>query len=187
MSSPEQTPARWREAFRACKDEAAVLTADLSSKAFNRPPEPGAWSVGQCLDHLNEAGRLLVPRLEAALAEAPRRGRQAKRPRLGLLDRLFAWANGPDAWLKLPAPSAYCPKGSTLNTECTVRAFQALQDDLAACTDAAEGHDWSSVKVVSPASRFLRLSAGGWLAGTLAHQRRHLQQARAAHVAEEQQ
>jgi hypothetical protein len=179
MSRADSHPHRWQEVFRACKREADTLAAGLSPEAFNRAPADGVWSVGQCLDHLLEAGQPLVASLETALAAAPATTPGAE-PRLGLRDRLFVWAVQPHHWLTMPSPGAYRPSDETLDPERTLRAFAALQDDLAACADAAAGRDWSAVRVASPVSRFVRLSAGGWLEGTLQHQRRHLRQARAA-------
>jgi hypothetical protein len=182
MSRADSHPHRWQEVFRACKREADTLAAGLSPEAFNRAPADGVWSVGQCLDHLLEAGQPLVASLETALAAAPAAAPGAEL-RLGLRDRLFVWAVQPHHWLTMPSPGAYRPSDETLDPERTLRAFAALQDDLAACADAAAGRDWSAVRVASPASRFVRLSAGGWLEGTLQHQRRHLRQARRAREA----
>lgn len=171
---------RWREGFHALKDEAERLGTGLSRDRFNRPPKPGGWSVGQCLDHLNEAGRLLVPRLEGAVEAATHHTPPVGTPRLGLFDRFFAWLNGPDGWLNMPSPGSYKPASDVLDPAHTIHTFQALQEELAACAEALDGLDWPARKVISPANRFLRLSAGGWLEATLAHERRHLRQARAA-------
>jgi hypothetical protein len=42
----------------------------------------------------------------------------------------------------------------------------------------AEGIDWARARVVSPASRFFRLPFAAYVAFLLAHDRRHLWQAR---------
>lgn len=173
---------RYRDGFLAFKDEADAVASDLSREAFNRPPAPGKWSVGQCLDHLNEAGRLLVPRLEEAIRAAPAcPSNDDTPPRYGLFERLFIWLNGPRGWLKMPSPGAYRPAEHALDP--AVAAFKTLQDDLAACAAAADGLDVTAVRITSPASRFVRLSLGAWLEATLAHQHRHLQQARDARQA----
>jgi hypothetical protein len=173
----DPSPQRWQRAFRVHRREAEALASDLSPRAFNRSPAPGAWSVGQCLDHLCETGRPLVSRLGAALARAPRRPSRDAPLRLGWLDRLFAWTMRQSAWLKIPSPGAYRPAQGSLDPQRTVEAFQALQDDLIACAERAEERNGTAVRVASPANRFMRLTAIGWLEGTRAHQRRHLRQA----------
>lgn len=182
MSKADQKPAQWREAFHNFQQEVESLTEGLPAEAFNSAPAPGRWSVGQCIDHLNETGRRLVPLLQAALATARERQASAGQttPRLGLRDRLFVWGVAPGSWLKMPTFSMYEPAAGALDPQRTTEAFQALQEDLARCAETAGEVDWSAVRATSPASRFVRLSAGGWLAGTAAHQQRHFEQARAA-------
>ena len=125
MSRADSHPHRWQEVFRTCKREADTLAAGLSPEAFNRAPADGVWSVGQCLDHLLEAGQPLVASLETALAAAPAAAPGAE-PRLGLRDRLFVWAVQPHHWLTMPSPGAYRPSDETLDPERTLRAFAAL-------------------------------------------------------------
>ncbi len=169
-----------RNAFRTIKQEAVTLADGLSPAAFNRAPAPGAWSAGQCLDHLNGAGYQLLPRLEAALQETQATGRHADGSfRPGWIERLFIRLNGPEPPFKLPAPAGYRPAAGGLDPEHVVTRFTTLQDRLIDCTEAADGLDLS-IKIPSPASRWVRLSLGAWLAATAAHEERHLRQARRA-------
>jgi len=43
--------------------DAQKLTAGISDRQFNWQPEPGRWSIAQCLVHLNLAGAILAPRI----------------------------------------------------------------------------------------------------------------------------
>lgn len=169
----------YRTQFAEAKQTAESLTADLSDEQFNRPPAPEKWSVGQCLDHLNEAGGLLVPRLEAAIERAQREGPFAEGPfRYGIFSRWFIRMMEPGSSMKLPAPSGYAPETESLDPEAVGTAFAELQDRLIACTERADGLDLRRIRVGSPVVAWLRLSLGAWLEATAAHQRRHLQQAR---------
>ncbi len=166
-----------RAQFADAKQTARRLTADLSADQFNQAPAPGSWSVGQCLDHLNEAGGLLVPRLEAAIERAQREGPFGDGPfRYGLFSRWFIRMMEPGSRFNIPAPSGYAPATEPLDPEAVGTAFAALQDRLIACTERADGLNLRRIRVGSPLASWLRLSLGAWLEATAAHQRRHLQQ-----------
>jgi hypothetical protein len=169
----------YRTQFAEAKQTVQSLTAGLSDDQFNQAPASGKWSVGQCLDHLNEAGGLLVPRLEAAIERAQREGPFAEGPfRYGIFSRWFIRMMEPGSSMKLPAPSGYTPAPEPLDPEAVGTAFAALQDRLIACTERADGLDLRRIRVGSPLASWVRLSLGAWLEATAAHQRRHLQQAR---------
>lgn len=58
------------------KDRAHALVADLGREQLWARPSAEAWSVGECLAHLNVVGRLyLGKRLEPAVAAARAEGR----------------------------------------------------------------------------------------------------------------
>ena len=59
-----------------------------------------------------------------------------------------------------------------------IAEFRAARAELRERLARAEGIDWGRAKVVSPASRFFRLPFGAYVAFLLAHDRRHLWQAR---------
>lgn len=59
-----------------------------------------------------------------------------------------------------------------------VDEFLALQDELAEHVNEAEGIDLRRLRLSSPAIPLLRISLGAWFEATLAHERRHLSQAR---------
>lgn len=172
--------ARYYQQLQQIKEEVRALTGGLGHAAFNAQPEPGRWSVGQCLHHLNVAGYQLVPKLEAAVERGRRHGERAEGPfRYGFLTRLFIRVLDPDARLKLPAPGRFRP-ADDLAADLVVLEFAALQDRLAACVAGAGGLDLEGIKVPSPITDWVRLSLGAWFAATISHEQRHLAQARRA-------
>ena len=66
--------------FEALKQEARVLVNGMSHEAFNWRPEPDRWSVGECLDHLNTLGTLLLPNLEDAIGRGRVKGMTQEGP-----------------------------------------------------------------------------------------------------------
>src|SRR6266571_4311511 len=146
----------------AVKAEAQRLLAGLSDAEFNRRPAPGRWSAAECLDHLN-AIRKVLPAIDRTIAGARARGLRSDGPfRYGWFTRWMIRAFEP------------------LATSAVLREFLSLRDELAARVRAADGLDLKRAIVVSPVSRFVRMPLGGYLAFLLAHDRRHLWQARAA-------
>lgn len=169
----------YRDRFKMLRCDAEVLITDVSTEVFNTSPAPGAWSMAQCFDHLNTAGKQLVPRLEAAIDEAKKKGPFGEGPfRYGIFSRWFIRAMRPESGWKMPAPSSYAPADTALDPDDVLATFQALQDRLIACTERAQGLDLKQIRVSSPFFRLLRFSLGAWLAATAAHEERHLQQAR---------
>jgi hypothetical protein len=171
-----------RDEFRSIAEAAGEVGGGLTPEMFNWRPAPDRWSVGQCLDHLNVTGFLPVPRLDAAIAEAKRRGRLSGGPfRYGWLDRWFVRSVGPSAPRKVRTMRVYAP-ASEVDPNVVLPRFLDLQNEMIRCVEAANGVDLAAVKVASPAASMLRLSLGTWFAATAAHERRHLAQAR--HVRE---
>ena len=165
-----------RDGFLNAHGEARRVAGGLDEAAFNRPPAPGAWSVGQCLGHLVTVGAPLADRLEAALADARARGLTGAPPyRLGLVGGYFARALAPNRG-PMRAPSAYAP-AEHYDLAATLGTFEALQERLARIVETSEGVALARVRVASPAAPLLRLNAAAWLTATLAHERRHLAQA----------
>lgn len=156
------------------KGESERLSAGLSEAQLWQPPPDGGWSVGECLAHLNAVGYGYVAKLEPALARAAVRGPLGAGPfRLGRLGGLFVRALTPEATRKLRAPKAFWPEPQAG----VVTQFLDLQDELLELTRRADGLDLAHIKLASPVSRLLRLSAFEALNALALHQLRHLQQA----------
>lgn len=181
MTQPAETLHRYHEAFDELGTEAEELAQPLTPEQFNWTSEPERWSVGQCIDHLNTAGYQLLPRLERALRKGRERGLTGAPPfRYGIISRWFIRFNKPSSGFKMTTFKTYEPTtDSRLDKEETVERFVALQHKLAAKVEEADGLDLRKIRAPSPVSRWLRLSVGAWFEGTIAHERRHLQQARA--------
>ncbi len=180
MEAPQSPQLKdYLQQFEALKQEARVLVNGLSEEAFNWRPDPERWSVGECLDHLNTTGRLLLPRLDAAIEQARARGLTGTGPfDYGWLGRWWIKQMQPSSRRRFKVPRVFEPSASTLDRDPVLAAFLTLQDELAARARAADGLDLRRVKAPSAAFSLLRLPLGAWLESTVAHERRHLGQAR---------
>jgi len=170
----------YRSGFQSLKDEATTLVSDVDEDVLRRPPDAETWSVAQIFDHVNTAGWLLLNSMESAIQKAKKKGPHGEPPfRYGFISRWFVRSMEPSSGWTFTAPSVFEPEtADTLYPGETVEEFRGLQDQLADCVVSAEGLDLRRIRVPSPAVPLLRISLGAWFEASLAHQRRHLAQAR---------
>lgn len=170
----------YRSDFHALKDEATTLVNGVGGEALRRSPDSETWSVAEVFDHVNTAGWLLLKALEEAIQQGQESGPYGEPPfRYGFVSRWFVRSMEPSSGWTFTAPSVFEPEApETLYPEETVEEFLALQDEFADCVADAEGLDLRRIRVPSPAVPLLRISVGAWFEASIAHQRRHLSQAR---------
>lgn len=163
--------------LQAASQEVPGLIGGLTPEQFNWTQAAGRWSIGQCLEHLNITTERYLPVFATAIANARAAGRLSATPiTLGLLERLFLDSIEPPARLKTSAPKAFVAPPH-LPVEATLARWNSMQDGFAACITSAEGVDFRGVKVRSQFGP-VSFSLGGTFLILLAHQRRHLWQAR---------
>jgi hypothetical protein len=171
--------AEYRSGFQALKADATRLVADVDDSTLLTSPTEGTWSVVQIFDHLNTTGRPLLNALEVAIQDGQQTGPYGKPPfEYGLLSRWFVRSMQPSSWA-LPAPPSLQPEPSAnLPPSAPLQDFRDLQDQFADCVTSAEGLDLRRLRIPSPALPFFRVSLGAWFEATIAHERRHFEQAR---------
>ncbi len=146
---------------------------------FTRRPAPGRWSPAEAIEHLNLTARLALPKFEAAIQKARANERFHPGPyTYGVLERWFLKKLEPPVrGFRLKAPQMMQPAGE-LDAAQVAADFADLHGRLRELLKAASGLDLARVKVESAFSRWIRysLGMGFWL--LLAHERRHVWQAR---------
>lgn len=169
--------------FEQISADADALVAPLTDEQFAWQPAPDVWSVSQCLDHLNATARQYLPALDAGIAEAVRRGLYSARPHdagpysYNWIGRLMVYIVQPTTRLRAKAPKAFRPEPGRSRHD-VVAAFRAYQVQYVDRLHQANGLDLARARIVSPVARWLRLPLGSGFAVILAHERRHLAQAR---------
>jgi len=149
----------------------------LSRKQFNWRPSPQRWSIGQCIEHLNITTERYLPVLRRAMTEARAAGRLASGPfALGFLERWFLGYMEPPPRRKTRTGKGFVA-APDLEPAATIARFNALQNDLGQCIREAGGLDLKAIKVRSQFGP-VSWSLNGTLAILLAHERRHIWQAR---------
>ena len=168
----------FRQQFERLSAEADLLVAPLTEEQFSWEPAPGAWSVADCIDHLNIVARMYLPALDEGIAEAIRRGLYGEGPFThDLVGGFFVRTMEPPARLRMKSPTAFRPGPRRTRAE-IMSAFRAYQVQFIDRLRQANGLDLRRAKVTSPASKWIRMSLGSGFALMAAHERRHLWQAK---------
>jgi hypothetical protein len=160
------------------------IAGGLTGVQFNWAPAPEKWSIGQCIEHLNITTERYIPVLKKAESDARAAGRLAPGPfALGFLERWFLRSMEPPPRRRFRTGNSFLPS-QTLDPETTLGRFARLNEALRNCIVDAEGLDLKAMKVRSQFGP-VWWSLNGTLAILLAHERRHLWQAREVRVHDE--
>ncbi len=168
----------YRQQFERLAIEADTLVTPLADEQFTWRPPNAAWSIAQCIDHLNVVARLYLPKLDEGIAEATRRGLYGEGPFThDLVGRFMIKTMEPPVRFRVKAPGPFRPEPERSRSE-IMAAFRAYQVQFVDRLRQANGLDLRRAKVQSPTSRWIRMSLGAGFALMTAHERRHLWQAR---------
>jgi hypothetical protein len=186
------TPAidEFRRQFEQLADEGDAIAAPLSDAQFawnpilapaalrrGRPARVG-WSVAQCIDHLNVTARLYLPQLDEGIANAIRQGRYGEGPfKYWWIARLLVRTMGPPPRPRVRTPVAFEPPSGRTRRE-IMAAFGAYQVQYVDRLRQANGLDLARARVRSPIASWIVMPLGTGFAAMIAHEKRHLWQAR---------
>lgn len=160
------------------RQDATGLMSGLSDAQFNWQPRPGRWSMAGCFDHLNlSAATLFLPAIDAAIARARAEGLKSNGPFVySAFERWCVRTNDAPPRMRFKARGRVQPAaGKPIDA---VRAeFLGWQDELGKRIKEADGIDLRRAKHRSPIP-LVKWSLGAFFQMMLAHERRHIWQAR---------
>lgn len=166
-----------------------ALDAAVSEADWGRRPEAAAWSVAECVAHLNLTSAAMVPALRTALEEAKRLPPMSGvRYRGTLVGRLLAASMGPVKQIagiklgKVRTPPPFVPGAELARAEVR-RNFLAWLEAEESLVRAARGLAIDAVRVESPFKAGVFYDAYSALRIVVLHEKRHLVQAERAHAA----
>jgi len=153
----------------------------LSHPEFASKPTPGAWSANECLQHLNNYGRYYLPAISKAMQHHPTT--PAQQFRSGWLGNYFTKIMLPkqDGKLRLlmKSPQDYAPT-SILESHVVIAEFIDQQEQLLRLISEAGAVDLNSVRVGISLAPIVKLKLGDVFLFLIAHEVRHVDQARRA-------
>jgi hypothetical protein len=168
----------FRQEFERISADADSLVSGLTDEQFNWQPASASWSIAQCIDHLNVTARLYLPKLDEGIADAIRRGQYGEGPfRYNWFGRFFVRTVEPPPRFRVKAPATFTPRTDRPRQE-VMAAFRAYQVQFIDRLRQANGLDLARARVRSPAANWIRIPLGSGFAIMVAHERRHLWQAR---------
>jgi len=146
-----------------------------SEEELNKPSVTGGWSVAQCLEHLNSYGRFYLPELQKALSKAGRV--EQKEFKSTWLGGYFKEMMDPKtSTRKYRAFKNHIPSAS-LEAGKVVAEFIQQQEELLGYLRMAHDRDLNK-RIPISITRFIRLKMGDVFQFLIAHDERHLKQAK---------
>ena len=163
--------------IEAVRQDVRALVPGLTPEQLRWRSSPNAWSVLECIAHLNETARQYAPVIHAAIDRARASEWFGRGPfHYGLLERWFVRLMEPPP--KFRVRRTPFPPDLSGPPDAVLSEFDQLHSELAGYVRTAIGIDLARTKVESPASRSLKLSLGQVFALLAAHGRRHIWQAK---------
>ena len=166
-----------RREVEEASERARQLVAGLSDDQLRRRPQPGRWSVAECIAHLSMSAKVNLPRLDAALAEARERNLRGDGPfHMDFVGGLLKWSLEPPYRMKVKTTAPFEPSDIGPVAQVLPR-FLESQAELLARLERAAGLALDQVKITSAFNPKVRYNAFAAFHIMLAHVRRHLWQA----------
>lgn len=150
--------------------------APLSERQLGWKPGPKTWSVDECLGHLVVSHDAYRPRIQAVTGSTAPWAQQDRRVGATWIGAMLFKGVNPDSRRRLRAPAVFRP-GRATYPGTSVETFLECHESLALLVENTSELDWHGIKVVSPASRFIRLRLGNVYRVLSAHAQRHVNQA----------
>lgn len=177
--------ARIVQELQAAQNRLHHLAKTVPEERWSARSTPGAWSVGECVAHLNITSQMFIPRLRAALADERFRGVPGpSRYHRDLSGWLIGLVAGPLPRFRgkrigrVKTGASFVPTGDA-SRSATVAEFDRLQDDLTAIVRDADGRPIQRMRIKSPFDPRGRIGYNVYSAFVALprHQQRHLDQA----------
>jgi hypothetical protein len=163
----------------AIERDADALVTPLSDEQFNWPPAPGAWSVGQCIAHLNAINAIYMGSIERAVAEARAAGRSRRGPIASTwIGRRFIASMEPPPRLRTKSPRPARPRDDYRHKAEVWPEFVRFHAHARAAIASMADVDLNRATFGNPfLGRWVRMRVGTGLRIITAHERRHVWQA----------
>jgi len=151
---------------------------NMDGRQLNWKPDEAGWSIAQCLDHLLSANRLMLRSIDDGLNPAAPRTMWQRLPGLpALFGQALIRSQGPTVTRKYKAPSDAQPALSDIGTD-VVQRFAEQHQQMATLVESLDERRAARAIMRSPFVRFIMYSVlDGWRI-IVAHDWRHIEQAR---------
>ncbi len=160
---------------------AAEQMKDMDKVKLAYPLTEGRWTAIQALEHLNMYGRYYLPAIEKAISINT--GGKAAWFNTGRMGGYFTNMMMPktvyEVKNKMKAPKGYVPPAA-LNSESVIKEFLEQQRQLWQLLDRARERNLNDIRIPITLSKLIKLKLGDTFRFLVAHEQRHMIQARNA-------
>lgn len=165
--------------FAAIEQDADRLVGPLHDDQFNWSPRPGAWSICQCLAHLNAINTVYISAIERAVDHARRTGLTRRAPMASSwAGRKFLASLEPPPGLKVRSPRRARPPQQRRHKAEVWPEFVRFHAHARASIARMADVDLNRAVFANPfLGGLIRMRAGTALRIIAAHERRHVWQA----------
>jgi hypothetical protein len=155
--------------------QAIRVFQNMDERTLMEPAANGGWSIAQCLWHLNSYGHFYLPQIAAGLEKSHAHNTRFKSSWLGAyFTRMMEPGQGSK---KYKAFKDHVPPVE-LNAYAVVAEFIGQLELLHGYLKQARSKDLNSIKLPISISRWVKLKLGDVFQFIIAHNERHLQQAK---------
>lgn len=176
-------PSKLLEELNDARIRAGNLAQGLTPEELARRPDPGKWSIAECIAHLNVTAAMVQRIMSKSIDRGKEKKLSGKGPfKLGARGRLLVWIASPPPKFRMRAPKAVAPPVTITDPAGVFPEFMRAQDEWERLLKQAEGLDMSKIKIGPLFSPF-RCRLSGAFSWMMAHQRRHLVQAENVKIA----
>jgi len=156
--------------------DAIALFQNRDNEFLNRPSDTGGWSIAQCLDHLNSYGHYYLPRMRGKLRTASPIGKEAFTSTW--MGAYFTKMMDPETGKrKYKAFKGHIPP-SELDSAAVVSEFIRQQEELLYLLRDGVQKDLDVIRIPVSVLPIIRMKVGDIFQFLIAHNERHMQQAK---------
>lgn len=150
---------------------------NLTDEVLLKPSSKGGWSIAQCFDHLNSYGDFYLPAIANGLNKAPFSSRNTAFKSTWLGNYFTSLMEPGQKMKKMKAFKNHVPK-SNLNPHEVISIFITQLEELLSLIKAANNKDINTIKIPISLTNLIRLKLGDVFQFILAHNDRHIAQAK---------
>lgn len=151
---------------------------NLDTATLLKPAADGGWSIAQCLEHLNRYGDHYLSEIKKGIARYNGHGSRNPVFNSTWMGSYFTKMMDPETGKrKIKAFKEYKPVRE-LDAHAVVARFIAQQEELLKLLDASRTVDLNTIRIPVSIARFIRLRLGDVLGFFIAHNERHIRQAK---------
>jgi DinB superfamily len=150
----------------------------LDAQRLNWQPNPGSWSIGQCLDHLLNTNTPYFPTIRKIIAGEQESTIWQKLPFFPVFfGRFIIKASDPQNAKKVSSPAVFKPSSSAIGAD-IVQRFIESQEQLLELMNGTKQIALEKIIITSPVARVVTYSLLDAYTIMALHNRRHFNQAK---------